>query len=136
MLALALAGSGTSLLLQRQPPAFNLLLVLFSRPLLGACISVLLVEMLKGRCVLLARFLSSGAWTPLARLSYSAYLLQFKVIMPLGGYYFSMRGVDSELVAVSWYILYLVMATAGSFGLSLIAYLLVEKPVINIRPAG
>ena len=115
-LALAFTGSGNAFV-QRQPPAFNLVLVLFARGTLGACVSLLLVEMLRGRCaprgaspppsprpeepaaaeaseqrrllgadrcVRLACFLSSGFWTPFARLSYSAYLLQFNARRPGG----------------------------------------------------
>ena len=56
--------------------------------------------------------------------------------MPLGHSYFGLRGVDTELGAVCWYLLYFVLSVLGSFGLSLISYLLVEKPVINLRPVG
>ena len=49
---------------------------------------------------------------------------------------FGLSGVNSELVSVSWYLLYFVLATAGSFGIALVSYLLVEKPVINLRPVG
>jgi len=134
-LALCFTGSGNAFV-QRQPPAFNLMLVLFARALLGLCIAVVLVQMLRGKCHILARILSSGVWTPFARLSYSAYLLQFNVVMPLGHQLFGLSGVNSELVSVSWYLLYFVLATAGSFGIALVSYLLVEKPVINLRPVG
>lgn len=134
-LTLCFLGSGNAFV-QRQPPALNLLLVLFSRAALGACTSLLLVQMLRGRCTTLSRILSSGVWTPFARLSYSAYLLQFNVVMPLGQTFFDLRGVNSEFVAFSWYLLYLVTAVLASFGIALVSYLVVEKPVINLRPFG
>lgn len=59
-----------------------------------------------------------------------------QVVMPLGHSYFGLRGVDTELGAVCWYLLYFVLSVLGSFSLSLISYLLVEKPLINLRPAG
>jgi peptidoglycan/LPS O-acetylase OafA/YrhL len=125
-------GSGNAFT-TREPPALNLLLVLVARAALGAATAVLLLAALAGRAPLLARVLDSPFWRPFARLSYSAYLLQFNAILPIGYNLFPLHGVENELVAIAAYLLFFAIATAATFTLSLLLYVLVEKPVLNFR---
>ena len=55
--------------------------------------------------------------------------------MPLAHHFFSLRGVTTEAEAIGWYLVYFGLAVGGTFSLALISYLLVEKPLMNLRPS-
>jgi peptidoglycan/LPS O-acetylase OafA/YrhL len=80
------------------------------------------------------RFLSAAPWTPLARLSYAAYLVEFVCILPLYAYFshgLATARTFSELVPI--------LAADGAacvgltFVVALFFHVLVEKPFVNLR---
>lgn len=111
------------------------------RPLIGAAAAHLLWKMLTGRVPRLQTLLASGVWRPLARLSYSAYMMQVisfvlgpALLAPMlsGGptsqAISALSVVAFELLLFAWVIAY----TLFAFAMAVVSYLLLEHPGIAL----
>ena len=112
------------------PPWANGLFLAFSRPLWATALGVITTACALGRLPRLNAFLSSPLWTPLARLTFGAYLMHPVVIKWLAGtatasYHFSMHYIASCAL----------FNAACAFSLAAVMWLVVERPVMNIESA-
>ena len=121
------------------PQAARLHFVL-GRPLVGAVAGYLLWRNLNGRDVCMHKVLAAPIWRPLARLSYSAYMLQVVnfavaplVLAPLADPKSSVAKAVASLpqaalacLCYTWAVLY----TLFAFALALVSYVAVEVPGI------
>jgi peptidoglycan/LPS O-acetylase OafA/YrhL len=131
------AGDGTDQL--RDAPShfgrgstFNAAAIITSQTLYGSCVAYGLLLCLVGRAEWLSRLLSLDVWVPFARLSYSAYLLQFVCIdalVPVVG----LGDGDSSAAALGKWLVLVVASTAGTFALSAVTFVGIEQPCIALR---
>ena len=107
---------------------------LFDRTIFGIGVSYFILQILRGRCIYLGRALGCRCWTPIARLSYSIYLLQFISLLAWG------KAIEASPSLELWkqasWSAFLVTAavnlsivTAASF----VAYIFVEYPAMTVR---
>jgi len=111
---------------------FNILLLLFSQIIFAVITGWLIFRMCTDlQCTgYLTKFYSSPVWVPIARLSFSAYLLQFIGVAMLkssfdscaGPSFFAWVGYTSEVLVVT-------------FMVAAVHYLLVEAPSLRLRKA-
>jgi peptidoglycan/LPS O-acetylase OafA/YrhL len=82
----------------------------------------------------LAWLLEHPIWVPLARLSYSVYLVQF---IPMFGVeiLMDMKAEHGLWTTYGWWVLLVTLTLVGSMGLAVIIYVLVEKPCMELREA-
>ena len=106
------------------------------RHLFALTTAAIILLCLMQRGSIIDAILSWKVWTPLARLTYSAYLLQF---LPI-----SIVGVESHvfndllnhsfvLAAVASWMSSVALVLLFTFGLALVMYLIAEKPAMNLR---
>jgi peptidoglycan/LPS O-acetylase OafA/YrhL len=110
----------------------------FARVIFGCCLAYQVYLCLMGRGQLLNHFLSSAFWLPFARLSYSAYLIQF-IIMSwlftwkshLPSLAFNPDWSTAQAYFVS--LLMILAANACIFLFAIPSYLLIEKTFMRLR---
>lgn len=100
----------------------------FSRPLWAVCVAALVHLYATGHGVLFGSILSAGLWTPLARLTFSAYLYH-PVIMLAS--YFSLKALIhyDSLNMVLYCLGFTVLSYLTAFG----SFLLIERPLVNLE---
>jgi peptidoglycan/LPS O-acetylase OafA/YrhL len=111
---------------------FNAFTAVCSQTLYGTCVAYGLLLCLLGRVPVLSWVLSLDIWVPFARLSYSAYLLQFVIIDKLVPVV-DLNDNDSSGQALAKWLLLVVASVLGVFGLSAATFLAVEQPCISMR---
>jgi peptidoglycan/LPS O-acetylase OafA/YrhL len=127
-----------------QDPAFDIFtadqifLSFFARVAFGCCLGYQVYLCLVGRGQLLNRFLSSRIWLPFARLSFSAYLMQFAIMSWL----FQLKSLVpalafdpawNSLQAYCAALVTIVAFTCLIFVLVVPSYLLIEKTCMRLR---
>jgi peptidoglycan/LPS O-acetylase OafA/YrhL len=100
----------------------------FARPLWTVCIGVLVHLYSTGHGLLFSNILGAHLWTPLARLTYSAYLYHPVVMFSV---YFSMKDfIHYDAMTMTIYtIAFGVIAYLVAFG----SFLLIERPLVNLE---
>jgi peptidoglycan/LPS O-acetylase OafA/YrhL len=112
------------------PPWANGLFITFSRPLWAAALGVVATACAAGRLPRVDAFLAHPAWTPLARLTFGAYLMHPVVIKWFAGtatapYHFSPHYMVSCAM----------LNAACAFALAAALWLAVEKPGMRLAAA-
>lgn len=112
------------------PPWANGLFITFSRPLWAAALGVVATACAAGRLPRVDAFLAHPAWTPLARLTFGAYLMHPVVIKWFAGtatapYHFSPHYMVSCAM----------LNAACAFALAAALWLTVEKPGMRLAAA-
>ncbi|QDZ17813.1 putative acyltransferase [Chloropicon primus] len=134
--SLLFLGAGTNYLTYQTSPALAQVLALGGRWIFGWGIAYFIFMCNRGRLRAFNAILSVSFWYPIAVLSYGAYLLHliwttfvkgvddFRAISPL------------KSIWVSWSVFNwdFTVCVLFSFLSALITYLLVEKPLMNVRP--
>jgi peptidoglycan/LPS O-acetylase OafA/YrhL len=84
----------------------------------------------KGRRSPIGKFLYSRCWYPIAQLSYSMYLIHPIIILVFYKYMYHPAGQSLAAITASWLIVFplIILASAA-------LYLLVERPIMNMRKA-
>jgi hypothetical protein len=104
---------------------------IFNRTLFAASVAWFIVNMLNGRARWFNGLLSAQIWVPVARLSYSAYLLQFAA-----GYLVSCvvdgRGLDTVGLAFGNQVAFDALQIALSLVLAVGVWVVAEKPGMNV----
>ena len=109
-------------------PWANGLFLTFSRPLWATALGILTTVCALEGAPWLNGFLSSPIWTPLARLTFGAYLMHPVVIKWGAGtatasYHFSLRYMASSAL----------FNTTCAYTLAAVLWLLVERPIMNVE---
>ena len=110
-----------------------------NRTLFGICVAYFILMMLNEHTWALRSVLSWPVWIPFARLSYSAYLLQFTGD-DWSGYLIAPPAGDTSEDRSVWFaaaatLSFTLLSCAISFGLAFVVYMAIEKPVMNLRLA-
>jgi peptidoglycan/LPS O-acetylase OafA/YrhL len=95
----------------------------------AACAASVLFRARSEASGILSAFLEARIFIPVAKLAYSLYLVHPVVYGFLGRYFVATRSVHTEVDLAGLFIAGLV----GSFGVALLMYLLVEKPIMDRR---
>jgi peptidoglycan/LPS O-acetylase OafA/YrhL len=115
---------------QLYAPTIQMVLQVVGRWLLGWAVVAVFLAVLQGRLRFVHWFLCLPAFAPIAALSYSAYLLQF------GPYAFmpswASVGVTTMPAAWGYALLAFLVVVLASLALALPAYLLVERPFMQL----
>jgi len=103
------------------------------RPIFGVAVACIVFLCASGQAPRLAHLLGSAAWRPVARLSYSMYLLQFVGLVTVGTPFLGLTKVPSDADSPTWLRALATFAVVavfilGSMVLALLSYLLVERP--------
>lgn len=107
----------------------NSLYLGFSRFAWGLCIAYLNMTMFLGYGGILRKFFFARLWQPLAKLTYGAYL-SHPIFMWL--FYFNQWEYVTIQNRNMWY--YFIGHGTCAFAFAVIAYLLIEKPFMNLEP--
>eukprot|EP00736_Rhodelphis_marinus_P006858 Rmarinus@m.3685 len=111
---------------------YNLMLILFSRTVLSIAVAYFIVTMSVGQHRTLNAFLSMKVWIPIARLSYSAYLLQYIAADWVWDEYKYLNTEDeSETLTKTIWMLLMVFPLINL--LAFLSFVLVEMPCMKAR---
>ncbi|KAK3262266.1 hypothetical protein CYMTET_28863 [Cymbomonas tetramitiformis] len=103
-----------------------------ARSLLGFAVAYLMLMTLWGKARLLRWFLSLQILVPVARLSYTAYIIQFSVLDPTA-YYMYFKPDDDEATSAGKWARMMSICIPIVFCLSLFINILVEQPLMALR---
>lgn len=109
--------------------------IIFSQGLFAMAVSWGCFRAVSDRAPLLNSFLSAKFWVPLARLSYTAYLMQFCAINPLYSYWEAFPTDVPTVTNLFLWIGFYVVAVVLVFLVALVHHLLFEAPSLNMRKA-
>lgn len=103
---------------------------IFNRSLFGVAVAYFMLMMLNGRAWAFNQLLSLQVWVPVARLSYSIYLLQFSM-----GYWTSFFVIGKHSTIFMTFIalvLFVVVQLTFSFLVAFAVWMVAEKPGMNV----
>mmetsp|Transcript_60504 Transcript_60504/g.162314 ORF Transcript_60504/g.162314 Transcript_60504/m.162314 type:complete len:197 (-) Transcript_60504:96-686(-) len=136
IVAIAFAGNGMNLsrpVALLAPSWVNSFLIVAAQGLFGIAVAWCAYRACSGQSQFLGGVLSFRMWVPLARLSYSAYLLQFLAISPIQQNWEVFRvGANVNLTVLGW-MLFSMVSLASVFAVALVFHLLVEAPCLRLR---
>jgi len=103
------------------------------RPIFGVAVAGIVFLCASGQAPRLARWLGSAAWRPVARLSYSMYLLQFVGLATVDRPFEGLMRITSDADSRAWlrtiaFFTVVMVFILGSMVLAILSYLLVERP--------
>lgn len=114
-------------------PIARVVCLLLSQGLLAASVSWAAFRMSSGCMPWLDSLLSGSLWVPLARLSYSAYLLQFVAIAPLRAHWQVFPENIGSTEAFVRFLVFCIVSLVMVFAVALVHYLIVEAPSLRLR---
>jgi len=117
---------------------FKNIYIIGCRQLFGAALSSLILAMLypKGLSKAISALFSSRLWYPIAQLSYSMYLFHFMIVFTaLVSFKANLdyHKIDYSALPVSWMGIVFATVFVATIIVSVITYLLIEKPFMNLR---
>ena len=107
-------------------------LLVAAQSVFGLALAVVVTLCFIGRLEMLRRVLSWPVWTPVARLSYSVYLLQFFVLTPSYTYFPSNQS-DSVGMILGKYFGLCWITIVVTFAMAFFMFVLVEQPFMQLR---
>ena len=117
--------------------AENLIKIFIGQPAVGICVGWFIYFAMIHRARGLSWFLSAKFWTPLSRMSYTMYMLQFIVLgmmeeARVRDFHLFFDPFCTTLQCYAWASLYSTLVCVVVFIFSIPVYLFVEKPIINM----
>lgn len=113
--------------------AARVIWLLLSQGLLAMSVSWAVFRMCSGCMPIWDSLLSRSLWVPVARLSYSAYLLQFVAIHPLRSHWQVFPENIGSCEAFARFVVFCIVSLAFVFAVALVHYLLIEGPSLRLR---
>jgi len=110
------------------PQFFNVMFLTFSRGIFTVGMNLVLLPVLMGHNSLMRKFLSMDIFTPLARLTFGAYLVH-----PTFMLFDSLNTVRGEYMTINYGIVHFICFIVVAFVTSCIFTLLVETPFMNLE---
>jgi len=136
IVGIAFAGNGMNLsrpVALLAPRWVNSLLMVTSQGLFGVAVAWWAYRSCTAQASTVSRVLGAPLWVPLARLSYSAYLLQFLAVAPIQQHWKVFRsGASLSLTVLEW-MLFTMVTLFAVFTVALVFHLLVEAPSLRLR---